>query len=145
MDDEVRQLLKKLLEKEEKESSRKNGQEKSHPAKRQEVPEKKSADRKSAAKDPRTTEEHIRHDLELARREMYKDHEENMGIVREVPIWAKYALTVPEAAKYFHLGYNKLREIVRKDKYADYLLWNGGRVYFKRELFEKYLNGENEV
>ena len=39
----------------------------------------------------------------------------------------------------------KLREIVHRDKYAPYLLWNGRKVYFKRKLFEEYLDRENEV
>ena len=84
-------------------------------------------------------------DFERVRKELYPDHEDNRTEISEVPIWAKYALTVPEAAEYFHLGYNKLREIVRRDKYAEYLLWNGGRVYIKRKLFEEYLNKETEV
>ena len=84
-------------------------------------------------------------DLERARKEMYPDHEDNRNEISEVPVWAKYALTVPEASSYFHLGYNKLREIVRRDKYAEYLLWNGGRVYIKRKLFEEYLNKETEI
>ena len=36
-------------------------------------------------------------------------------------------------------------EIRYWDKYAEYLLWNGGRVYIKRKLFEEYLNKETEV
>ena len=84
-------------------------------------------------------------DLERTRKELYPDHTDNRTEITNVPIWAKYALTVPEAAEYFHLGYNKLREIVRRDKYAEYLLWNGGRVYNKRKLFDEYLNKETEV
>lgn len=84
-------------------------------------------------------------DLKRARRDMYADHKNNVTDVKDVPIWEKYALSVAEAAQYFHLGETKLREIVRKDKYANYLLWNGGRVYFKRKLFEEYLDKEVEV
>ena len=93
----------------------------------------------------RSVSDHIRADLEKARSRVYTEHNESIEIVPEVPIWEKYALTLPEAAKYFHLGYNKIREIVRKDRYAEYLLWNGGRVYIKRELFEKFLDGETQV
>ena len=83
--------------------------------------------------------------MERSRRDMYVSHEVVSNDNKEVPLWAKYALTLPEASEYFHLGYNKLREIVRKDKYAEYLLWNGGRVYIKRKLFEEYLDKETEI
>lgn len=93
----------------------------------------------------KTASDFIKEDLKIARREMYAPHESTKVEDKDIPLWAKYALTLPEASSYFHLGYNKLREIVRKDKYAEYLLWNGGRVYIKRKLFEEFLNKETEV
>lgn len=98
-----------------------------------------------AASKPVSLEDFRKADMERARRELYTPHEAINEKNNNVPIWAKYALSLPEASSYFHIGYNKLREIVRKDKYAEYLIWNGGRVYIKRELFEEYLNKETEL
>lgn len=63
----------------------------------------------------------------------------------EIPIWEKYVLTVQEAAAYFRIGENKLRQIVADNPRAEYLLWNGNRPQFKRRLFEKYVDGLTEV
>ena len=63
----------------------------------------------------------------------------------EVPIWEKYTQTVDEAAVYFRIGQNKLREIINRNKDADYILWNGNRPQIKRKLFEKYIDGLNFV
>ena len=57
----------------------------------------------------------------------------------------KYALSLSEAAEYFHIGTRRLRQIIAKDKYAKYLIWNGGRVFFKRKMFEEYLNNEVQL
>ena len=56
----------------------------------------------------------------------------------EVPIWEKYTQTVDEAAAYFRIGQNKLRQIINENKDADFILWNGSRPQIKRKLFEKY-------
>lgn len=58
----------------------------------------------------------------------------------EVPIWEKYTQTVDEAAAYFRIGQNKLRQIISKNKDADFILWNGSRPQIKRKLFEKYVD-----
>lgn len=58
----------------------------------------------------------------------------------KIPIWEKYALTVFEAAEYFNIGEKKLREIIRSNPRADYLVWNGNKALLKRELFEKELD-----
>ena len=104
-----------------------------------------SAAEDSATSKPVTLEDFRKADIERARRDLYTPHEAVNDKNNNVPIWAKYALSLPEASAYFHIGYNKLREIVRKDKYAEYLIWNGGRVYIKRALFEEYLNKETEL
>lgn len=104
-----------------------------------------SAAEDSATSKPVTLEDFRKADMERARRDLYTPHEAVNDKNNSVPIWAKYALSLPEASAYFHIGYNKLREIVRKDKYAEYLIWNGGRVYIKRALFEEYLNKETEL
>lgn len=43
-------------------------------------------------------------------------------------------MSLSEAAEYFHIGTRRLRQIIAKDKYAKYLIWNGGRVFFKRKM-----------
>lgn len=58
----------------------------------------------------------------------------------EVPIWEKYTQTVDEAAQYFRIGQNKLRQIINENKDADFILWNGSRPQIKRKLFEKYVD-----
>ena len=54
----------------------------------------------------------------------------------DIPVWEKYTLSVDEAAAYFRIGQNKLRQIIDRDKNADYLLWNGNRPQMKRIKFQ---------
>lgn len=63
----------------------------------------------------------------------------------EIPVWEKYALTIYEAAEYFGIGEHRLREIVRQDRHAEYVLWIGVKVEIKRKLFEEYLNQINAL
>jgi len=58
-----------------------------------------------------------------------------------IPIWRKYTLTVEEAAVYFRIGENKLRNLINENKNADYLLWNGNRLQIKRVQFEHFIDG----
>lgn len=58
----------------------------------------------------------------------------------DIPYWEKYTLSIEEAAAYFRIGENKLRNLVEGNKNADYLLWNGNRVQIKRVLFEKFID-----
>ena len=76
---------------------------------------------------------------------MYSAHENVAYNMKKVPTWEKYALSLSEAAEYFHIGTRRLRQIIAKDKYAKYLIWNGGRVFFKRKMFEEYLNNEVQL
>lgn len=57
-----------------------------------------------------------------------------------MPLWEQYALTIEEAAIYFRIGENKLREIAAADPTQVFLLWNGNRCLIKRRLFEEYLD-----
>lgn len=58
----------------------------------------------------------------------------------DIPVWEKYTLSVDEAAAYFRIGQNKLRQIIDRDKNADYLLWNGNRPQIKRIKFQQYVD-----
>ena len=49
-------------------------------------------------------------------------------------------LTVSDAAKYFGIGEEKLRRIASETENAPFILANGNRLMFKREMFEKYLD-----
>ena len=59
---------------------------------------------------------------------------------KEVPVWEKYALTIREAAKYFHIGETKMRQIVDENKDSDFIVMLGNRAMIKRKCFEKYLD-----
>lgn len=50
-----------------------------------------------------------------------------------VPIWQKFTLTIEEAAIYFRIGENKLRQIMNENRNADFILWNGNRPQIKRK------------
>ena len=92
-----------------------------------------------------TMKEERAEDLQQARSDMYSTHEKVAYNMKKVPIWEKYALSLSEAAEYFHIGTRRLRQIIAKDKYAKYLIWNGGRVFFKRKMYEEYLNNEVQL
>lgn len=57
-----------------------------------------------------------------------------------IPVWEKYTLSVEEAAQYFRIGENKLRNIINQNKSADFILWNGTRPQIKRVKFEKFVD-----
>lgn len=62
-----------------------------------------------------------------------------------VPIWQKFTLTVEEAAVYFRIGENKLRQIMSENRNADFILWNGNRPQIKRQKFEEFVNGLHDI
>ena len=55
-----------------------------------------------------------------------------------VPIADKALLTVDEAAEYFNIGKNKIRELTEDDN-CPYVLWSGSRRLIKRKPFEEFL------
>lgn len=62
-----------------------------------------------------------------------------------VPIWEKYTLSIEEAAEYFKIGENKLRNLANDYKDAAWLLWNGNRAQIKRKKFENYIDSLNYI
>ena len=52
----------------------------------------------------------------------------------------KYLLTIREAAKYFHVGEKKIRQLVEEHCDANWFLTIGNRVMIKRLLFEKFID-----
>ena len=55
----------------------------------------------------------------------------------DVPIWNKANLTIKEAAAYFGIGMNKLRELT-EDENCKFVLYIGSKRLIKRQMFEKY-------
>ncbi len=58
----------------------------------------------------------------------------------EIPFWEKYTLSIEEAAAYFRIGEQRLRQIVSDNPNADFVLMNGNRIQIKRKLFEEYID-----
>ena len=65
------------------------------------------------------------------------NQQENKNII--VPIWEKYALTIAEAARYFGVGENRIRELIKEPGCA-YVLYVGKKALIKRKEFEKELS-----
>ena len=61
-----------------------------------------------------------------------------------VPVWEKANLTLEEAAAYFGVGINKLREITNDDK-CKFILWVGNKRLIKRKQCEIYLNSAYSI
>jgi len=55
-----------------------------------------------------------------------------------VPIWEKANLSLEEAAAYFGIGVNKLRDMTNAEA-CPYVLWNGSKRLIKRKALERYL------
>ena len=64
---------------------------------------------------------------------------------KEVPIWEKYALTIREAAVYFHIGEMNIRKIVADNADADFIVRVGNRALIKRAKFEEWLNKAKSI
>ena len=50
----------------------------------------------------------------------------------------KFLLTLKEAALYFNIGINRLRDITNQDG-CDFVIWSGNKRLIKRKAFEDYL------
>ena len=62
----------------------------------------------------------------------------NRKATNEVPIWEKSNLTLEEAAAYFNIGQNKLRELTN-DQNCSFVIWVGTKRLIKRLKLEEYL------
>ena len=63
---------------------------------------------------------------------------------REISIAEKSLLTLEEAAGYFNIGVNKLRDLTNDDT-CPFVIWNGSKRLIKRKLFEEYLYNSYSV
>ena len=59
-------------------------------------------------------------------------------MTKEIPISEKNNLTLEEAAAYFNIGINKLREMTNP-KDCNFVLWVGHKRLIKRKALEDYL------
>lgn len=62
----------------------------------------------------------------------------------EVPIWEKYCLTLDEAAAYFGIGVNKLREMSDEPN-CQFVIFNGSKRLIKRRKLEENLVGTDVI
>ena len=66
--------------------------------------------------------------------------EDDMSAIK-VPVWEKSNLTLEEAAAYFNIGLNKLRDMTNSKAFEQCTLFIGNKRLIKRKLFERYLAG----
>ena len=64
---------------------------------------------------------------------------------KNIPIWEKYTLSIAEAANYFNIGMNKLRNMANENKNAEWVLWNNSKILIKRRKFENFIDNINSV
>lgn len=64
-----------------------------------------------------------------------------MSTVEQVPIWEKPNLTLDEAASYFNIGVNRLRDMSNEDD-CDFVIWIGSKRLFKRKKLKNYLESQ---
>ena len=58
--------------------------------------------------------------------------------IKKVPVWEKANLSLEEAAAYFGIGINKLRDMTN-DENCSFVLWNGNKRLIKRKQLERFL------
>lgn len=61
------------------------------------------------------------------------------------PIWKKVNSNLEEAAAYYNIGINKLRELTNSEECERCILWGGSKRLIKRRLFDKYLSGAYSI
>ena len=60
------------------------------------------------------------------------------------PISQKFNLNIKEAAEYFNIGENKLREMTSLP-HCSFVLRNGRNILIKRKAFEEYLERQTFI
>ena len=63
----------------------------------------------------------------------------------KIPFWDKLLLSIEEAAAYSGLGENKIRNYIKDNKHADFVLWIGTHAKIKRVQFEKFITTLNYI
>lgn len=62
-----------------------------------------------------------------------------------VPLWEKYLLTIEEAAVYFGIGENRLRELAALDMKREFTIDNRNRTLITRKKFEGWLDEKKKI
>ena len=63
----------------------------------------------------------------------------------EIPIWERYALTIKEAAAYYHIGEDKLRNIIKTYPDENFSLQISSKCLIKRKQFEEFLDNSTTI
>lgn len=61
-----------------------------------------------------------------------------------IPVWEKPYLTLEEAANFFNIGINRLRDMSNEDD-CDFVIWVGSKRLFKRRKLEEYLEMQYSI
>ena len=56
------------------------------------------------------------------------------------PIKDKYLLTIKEASAFFNIGEKRLRQMVRENPSADFVLMNGNKYLIKQKQFAELID-----
>ena len=64
--------------------------------------------------------------------------------VNSVPVWEKANLNLEEAAAYFGIGINKLRDMTNENN-CPFVLWHGNKRLIKRRAFERFLDSSYSI
>ena len=61
-----------------------------------------------------------------------------------IPIWEKSNLTIEEAAAFFNIGENKLRELTDPED-CNFVLWVGRKRLIKKDAFKKFIEKQYSI
>lgn len=61
------------------------------------------------------------------------------------PVWEKYGLSIEEAADYFSIGKNKLRELTNSPECENCVVFVGNKRLIKRKAFESFLSSAYSI
>jgi len=64
--------------------------------------------------------------------------------MKEIPFWEKANLTLEEAAAYFSIGQQKLRDLTDNED-CDFVLWVGSKRLIKKNKFLKYIEEQYSI
>ena len=64
--------------------------------------------------------------------------------MKEIPFWEKANLTLEDAASYFSIGQQKLRDLTDNED-CDFVLWVGSKRLIKKYKFLKYIEEQYSI
>ncbi|MBR2453253.1 MAG: helix-turn-helix domain-containing protein [Clostridia bacterium] len=64
--------------------------------------------------------------------------------MKQIPFWEKANLTLEEAAAYFSIGQQKLRDLTDNED-CDFVLWIGSKRLIKKNKFLKYIEEQYSI